>query len=109
MIPYPFDMPVFPIINNWNDAVKIVDDLEIHFLKNLDKNTQYASTVYAVDSNKDAVTFKYALYYKQDDKWIENSSTFKVLKSEVPVQILEMLEKSSENKKVEVVDFFEEE
>lgn len=79
------------------------------------KNFQYALEVLAKDyayisKPSSAITLRFNFYYKEDDHWIEISSDIlEISKSEVPTQILEMLEKSPKNEKVDIRDFIEEE
>ena len=74
-----------------------------------DWKASYAWEVLAIKSNDDTITLKCNFYYKQDDNWIENSRNFQVLKSEVPDQIIEMIEKSPKNEGVDISDFIEDE
>ena len=110
--PPPLFHPPFSPIDNWNDAIKYVNSLEKVYLEMLKKNSnvidKYASTVFAKNEN-DTVIFKYAVYYHyhEDNKWIEGSQRFTVTKTEVPAQIIEMLEKSPPHDEVDVGDFFE--
>ena len=106
-----FHPPLFPsLFSHWDEAIKYVNSLEKNYWEMLKKNSnvidKYVSTVFAQNEN-DTVIFKYTVYYNENNQWIEASQRFEVAKTEVPAEIIEMLEKSPKNEEVDVGDFFE--
>lgn len=58
---------------------------------------------------ENTVMFRHEFYYKENDQWFQKSTACKLAKSEVPEQVIKMLEESKKDKEVDISEFVENE